>query len=72
MASVGLSGRVAARVNDSDKNLGPTATYVTGALRGIFSWRNTQVLIRHDDGPEQRLDLTLACVANAIPPAIAV
>jgi diacylglycerol kinase family enzyme len=27
-------------------------------------WRNRQVFVTHDDEPEQRVDLTLACVTN--------
>jgi YegS/Rv2252/BmrU family lipid kinase len=63
VASVGLSPEVVREVNASDKSLGALG-YVTGALKGIARYRNQQVLISVDDGPDIRLDLTLACVAN--------
>ncbi|MFV8750736.1 diacylglycerol/lipid kinase family protein [Nannocystaceae bacterium ST9] len=64
VASVGVSGEVVRRVNASDAQLGPTLKYLLGSLEGILGWRNVQVRVRADDRPEQRIDLTLAIVAN--------
>ena len=64
LASAGLSGDVAARVNDADKSMGPTATYIRGSLAGILGYRNQQVEIAYDDGPGRRIDLTLCAVGN--------
>jgi YegS/Rv2252/BmrU family lipid kinase len=64
VASAGLSGDVANRVNQADKSLGPMATYVRGSLLGIMGYRNQQVEIAYDDGPARRIDLTLCAVGN--------
>ncbi|EDM81432.1 hypothetical protein PPSIR1_39615 [Plesiocystis pacifica SIR-1] len=64
VASVGVSGDVVRRVNDSDAQLGPTLKYLLGTLQGISGWRNVQVEVRRDEGPKRRVDLTLGIVAN--------
>jgi diacylglycerol kinase (ATP) len=74
VASVGVSGEVVRRVNQSDAQLGATVKYLLGSLKGIRAWRNVQVWIQHDDevdqppgeesGSGQRVDLTLGIVAN--------
>ncbi len=64
VASVGVSGEVVRRVNGSDAQLGPTLKYLLGSLQGIAGWRNVQVEVQRDGGPKQRIDLTLAIVAN--------
>jgi len=63
VASVGLSPEVAKEANKSSKIHGPLG-YIIPSLKGIARHRNQQVLLRHDDGEDQRIDLTLACVAN--------
>lgn len=77
VASVGVSGEVVRRVNQSDAPLGATVKYVLGSLKGIRAWRNVQVRIDYDDeldhlggsggeggGEGHRVDLTLGIVAN--------
>lgn len=72
IASIGVSGEVARRVNSSDSKLSATMKYVVGSLKGIAHWRNVQVYVRYDDeiedrAPEpscRRVDLTLGVVAN--------
>lgn len=74
VASVGVSGEVVRRVNQSDAQLGATLKYVIGSLKGIRAWRNQQVFMAHDDELDQRnedgspagerVDLTLGIVAN--------
>jgi diacylglycerol kinase (ATP) len=76
IASIGVSGEVVRKVNESTAQLGPTAKYLIGTLKGIRVWRNVQVLIRCDeeidaanalaDGAEigRRVDLTLGIVGT--------
>jgi diacylglycerol kinase (ATP) len=65
VASVGVSGEVVRRVNESKLQLGATMKYLVGSLKGIRAWRNQQVCIKLDDDPEgERVDLTLGIVAN--------
>lgn len=64
VASIGVSGSVVRHVNDSDKRYGPTATYISGSVRGILGHRNQQVHIAYDGGPSRRIDLTLCAIAN--------
>ncbi len=78
IASIGVSGEVVRKVNESTAQLGPTAKYLIGTLKGIGVWRNVQVLIRcdaeidaahtaeHGHGEEigRRVDLTLGIVGN--------
>jgi diacylglycerol kinase (ATP) len=76
IASIGVSGEVVRKVNESTAQLGPTAKYLIGTLKGIRVWRNVQVVIRCDeeidaariasDGEEigRRVDLTLGIVGN--------
>jgi YegS/Rv2252/BmrU family lipid kinase len=71
VASVGVSGEVVRRVNESDAQLGATVKYLVGSLKGIRAWRNVQVRIEYDDevdhppaGEGHRVDLTLGIVAN--------
>ena len=72
IASIGVSGEVARRVNGSEGKLGPTMKYLLGSVKGIAHWRNVQVFVRYDDEIEdrapddgcRRIDLTLGVVAN--------
>jgi diacylglycerol kinase (ATP) len=65
IASIGVSGEVVRKVNESTAQLGPTAKYLIGTLKGIRVWRNVQVVMRCDDEPEgKRVDLTLGVVGN--------
>jgi diacylglycerol kinase (ATP) len=76
IASIGVSGEVVRKVNESTAQLGPTAKYLIGTLKGIRVWRNVQVVIRcdeeidaastADDGAQigRRVDLTLGVVGN--------
>lgn len=64
IASTGLSGDIADRVNQADKSMGPMATYVRGSILGIVGYRNQQVEISYDDGPARRIDLTMCAVGN--------
>lgn len=75
IASIGVSGEVVRKVNESTAQLGPTAKYLIGTLKGIRVWRNVQVVIRCDEeidaaaaeGGEEigrRVDLTLGIVGN--------
>jgi diacylglycerol kinase family enzyme len=77
IASIGVSGEVVRKVNESTAGLGPTAKYLIGTLKGIRVWRNVQVVIRCDaeidaadpDGDSsaqigRRVDLTLGVVGN--------
>ena len=74
VASVGVSGEVVRRVNESDAKLGATVKYLVGTLKGIRVWRNAQVIISNDaelDAPlveglpvGRRVDLTLGIVGN--------
>jgi len=63
LASVGLSPEVAKEANRSIKLPGPLG-YLIPSLKGIARYRNKQVLVRYDGGEDERVDLTLACVAN--------
>ena len=63
-ASVGLSGLVVKYVATASRSWGNTMAYVNSSLRGIWSYRNKQVILRHDGQDEQRVDLTLALVTN--------
>jgi diacylglycerol kinase (ATP) len=49
IASIGVSGEVVRKVNESTAQLGPTAKYLIGTLKGIRVWRNVQVVIRCDE-----------------------
>lgn len=77
VASVGISGEVARRVNESNSQLGPTMKYLVGTFKGMRMWKNVQVVIQcdHDDGGDdggevgeldagRRVDLTLGIVGN--------
>jgi YegS/Rv2252/BmrU family lipid kinase len=64
MASAGVSASTVRTVNDADKRLGATASYVVGALQGIARHRNVQVEIAVDGIKPRRVDLTLYCVGN--------
>lgn len=71
IASIGVSGEVVRKVNESTAQLGPTAKYLIGTLKGIRVWRNVQVVIRYDEEIDQtgeeigrRVDLTLGIVGN--------
>jgi diacylglycerol kinase (ATP) len=69
IASIGVSGEVVRKVNESTAQLGPTAKYLIGTLKGIRVWRNVQVVIRCDeeiDGETEgrRVDLTLGVIGN--------
>lgn len=74
IASIGVSGEVVRRVNESDTQMGATAKYLVGTLKGIRKWRNQQVIISNDtelDAPLEdglpagrRVDLTLGIVGN--------
>jgi YegS/Rv2252/BmrU family lipid kinase len=63
-ASVGITGLVVRYVATASRSMGATMAYVNSSLKGILKYRNKQVLVRHDDGDEQRLDLTLTVVTN--------
>jgi diacylglycerol kinase (ATP) len=69
IASIGVSGEVVRKVNESTAQLGATAKYLIGTLKGIRVWRNVQVVMRCDeeiDGKAEgkRVDLTLGVVGN--------
>ena len=65
VASAGVSAATVAKVNASEfVEFGPTAKYLVGTLRGIASWKNVQAIVRHEEGPARRIDLTLLCVCN--------
>ncbi len=64
VASIGVSGEVVRRVNDSKIQVGATLKYIMGSIQGIAGWRNVQVEVTRDDGPARRVDLTLGIVAN--------
>lgn len=76
IASIGVSGEVVRKVNESTAQLGPTTKYLIGTLKGIRVWRNVQVVICLDDEIDaartadgsaeigRRVDLTLAVVGN--------
>jgi diacylglycerol kinase (ATP) len=79
IASIGVSGEVVRKVNESTAALGATGKYLIGTLKGIRVWRNAQVVIRRDaeldaggtgggegagEGAGRRVDLTLAIVGN--------
>lgn len=73
IASIGVSGEVVRRVNESTPSLGATAKYLIGTLKGIRVWRNAQVVISCDseiDAPSDSgkagrpVDLTLGVVGN--------
>jgi YegS/Rv2252/BmrU family lipid kinase len=49
IASIGVSGEVVRKVNESTAQLGPTAKYLIGTLKGIRVWRNAQVMIQLDE-----------------------
>lgn len=74
IASIGVSGEVVRKVNESTAGLGPTAKYLIGTLKGIRVWRNVQVVVRCDDEIDataddsaqlgRRVDLTLGVIGN--------
>jgi diacylglycerol kinase (ATP) len=71
IASIGVSGEVVRRVNESTSQLGATTKYLIGTLKGIRVWRNARVVIRCDaeiDAPDgssgRAVDLTLGVVGN--------
>jgi diacylglycerol kinase (ATP) len=72
IASIGVSGEVVRRVNESTAQLGATTKYLIGTLKGIRVWRNAQVVIHCDaeiDDPAatnrgRTVDLTLGVVGN--------
>ena len=49
VASAGLSGAVAKRVNESGKALGGKLSYVWSTLAVFAGWRNAEVTVRVDD-----------------------
>ena len=65
IASIGVSGEVVRRVNESTAQLGATTKYLIGTLKGIRVWRNAQVRIHRDaEGDGEVVDLTLGVVGN--------
>jgi diacylglycerol kinase (ATP) len=70
IASIGVSGEVVRKVNESTAQLGATAKYLIGTLKGIRVWRNVQVVIRCDEEIDdaaaegRRVDLTLGVIGN--------
>ena len=64
VASVGISGEVARRVNQESTELGPTAKYLKASLTSIVRHRNYPVWVTFEDGTRQRVELSLGAVAN--------
>ena len=50
VASVGMSGAVAARANSASKALGGRVTFFYALTREFIRWRNTEVSVRLDEG----------------------
>lgn len=49
--SIGLVGRVVDIANSSSKALGPQVTFLSAAVRGLFSYRPQRVRLRFDEDP---------------------
>ena len=49
--SLGLVGRVVDIANTSSKALGPQATFLSAAVKGLFSYKPQRVRLRFDDEP---------------------
>lgn len=64
IASLGLSGDVAERVNRNRKRLGGRLSYLIGALRGVARYRSEPVSIHADAERVFEGELALAAVAN--------
>jgi YegS/Rv2252/BmrU family lipid kinase len=63
VASVGMSGAVAARANGMSKALGGRATFYYALVREFVSWRNTEVTVTLD-AAERRAAMHDVIVAN--------
>jgi diacylglycerol kinase (ATP) len=63
VASVGMSGAVAARANGMSKALGGRATFYYALVREFVRWRNTEVTVALDDA-ERRAAMHDVIVAN--------
>lgn len=63
-ASVGVSGLIVDYVGRRTRRLGPTMTYLLGAIRGIMDHKDKEVTLVLDDGVAHKLPLTLAVMAN--------
>jgi YegS/Rv2252/BmrU family lipid kinase len=64
ICSFGVSGLVDQEVNRTTKALGGTLSFMLGSLKALTKYRDQQVTVRLDDGPEERLAVTTLSVAN--------
>lgn len=64
IASMGVSGLVVKKVNESSKALGSRFTFTWGSLKALTSYRDVPVRISLDDGPLQEVNVTCLAVAN--------
>ena len=64
VASVGMSGAVAARANAMSKALGGRLTFYYALTREFVAWRNTDVTVGLDGGVERRGPMHDVIVAN--------
>ena len=64
IASFGLGGEVAQRVNRTTKALGPFISFMWATLVSIFLCGKKKIRIRVDEGPEQELTVWNVAVAN--------
>jgi len=63
VASVGMSGAIAQRANDTSKALGGKVSYVWATFAVFASWRNTEVTVTAD-GERRRARMHDVVVAN--------
>lgn len=66
IASVGMGGEVASRVNQSrlGKYIGGKGVFYYESLMALLSYKNKNVRIRIDDTFDQKLKIRLICIAN--------
>jgi YegS/Rv2252/BmrU family lipid kinase len=64
VASFGVSGKVDQAVNSGSKALGGKVSFFIASVRTLLGWRDQQVRIRVDGGPEESLAITTLAVAN--------
>ncbi len=64
IASFGIGGLVDALANESSKILGGTMTFFSASLRATLRYKNAQVALRLDDGPEREARIYNVVVAN--------
>lgn len=65
VASCGISGEVAGRVNRSSKLLGGRLSFKLATARALLGWRDRRVRWRADGGPWSEASVTALSVCNA-------